>query len=334
MIKGIVTALSVLIMLFCTGCAKYMLDKPQIPQSINVGSPKLLYTENEFKDNLEEYKKAYEGDSSSNVKRDLEKARLLRDAMINRIRVDIEMNYREYEARLFNQRNAGRFAGDLIELGIAFATTVSGGEAVKTVLAAVQSGVKGTRLSFDKNFFREKTVEVVISKMQASRERVKNRILDKMINLPADKYTFEEAWVDLIEFFYAGTLQGGIQALVSEAAQDAAKAKEETKELELRRTITSSQVASLEELRAGFSKLYKKWVDVQNSSDAAKPFVDKAKIALTELKVELKGTESDKKIFDLLNQQLAALIEIKDSSQLDKRLQELTNAFRKAGIII
>ena len=313
--KGL--ALIILITLHI-GCATRM-DKPRKAVTLRSNSSTVLYTVKEFTEDRAAYKAAFDTD--------IDKARRLRDAIINRIRLDVEANYRDYESALFLDRAKTNLGADFLELGLAFATTVSNGERVKSVLGAVLSGVKGTRLSYDKNFFREKTIEIIISKMQASRDEIKNRIIDKMSKLPADKYTLEEAMGDLEEFFHAGTLQGGIQALANEAGKAATDAKEETKKLDLFRVASEAEVITLEKIRNGYIRLRAEWEQVRSQAHESKPLVDMAKAALKALGVNFKATDSDEAIFDALNLEIRKVLT--DRSLLPK----LSQAFVDAKII-
>lgn len=337
--------------LSCIGCVA-RLDKPNVPKPLSRDFAFALYSIPEFCTHYNAYRKSMglpevSSDcsgitrnagtqttqasatpaSQASVTTDLLKARQLRDLMINRIRVDIEINYREYESKLFFSRGESSLGGDFLELGLAFAGTVSKGERAKSVLASALSGVRGTRLSYDKNFFREKTIEIIVSQMQASREESKNKILDKMSRLPADRYPFEEAWVDLAEFFYSGTLQGGIQALANQAGKAAVNAKDETKKLEIVRTATPDELISIEKVTGSYEVLKAKYNEVKNDPTKAKPFVDQAKAVLAEMKVDLSGTETDQKIFDLVEEEFRKTILQRD------RLPKLATAFRNAQIL-
>jgi hypothetical protein len=308
----------IIVIILEIGCSARM-DKPNTPMTLRSGSSTILYTVEDFKIDRDAYKAAFDID--------IVKARRLRDAIINRIRLDVEANYRNYESTLFLDRANTNLGADFLELGLAFATTVSNGERVKSVLGAVLSGIKGTRLSYDKNFFREKTVEIIISKMQASRDEVKNRIIQKMSGLPADKYTLEEAMGDLVEFFHAGTLQGGIQALANEAGKAAIDAKDQAEEIDLFRVASEEEVITLEKIRNSYIILRSEWERVRSQAEKSDPLVDKAKAALRALDVSFKPTDSDEAIFDLLNLQIRKVLT--DKSQLPK----LSKAFVDAKII-
>src|SRR5258708_14818802 len=112
-----------------------------------------------------------------------------------------------------------------IERGLAAGGTVSKGERGKTILSALVSGVTGTRLSIDKNFFRQQTVTAIISSMQANRNRIRTIILQRLTSEGADTYPFEAVRSDLIDLFFAGTLQGGIQELHQASSSNAQESR-------------------------------------------------------------------------------------------------------------
>ncbi len=270
-----------------TACARH--GTPKIPTGISrqgIGE----YDVGEFKKELEAYKACTGGISTdketcrgTTPNENLETARIIRDRMINRIEMDVERNYREYEAKLFYRRASSDVAADIAELGVSAAIGVTAQVAVKDMLAAALTSFKGTRLSVDRNFFREKTTEIIVSKMQAYRDRVRNRITEKMAKLSVRDYPFEAAWRDLVEHFYAGTLQGGIQALANDAGKDAAAAKEETKEIEneLLDVPTPEELEQAGDIRTRFASLSREI----RSTDAAKAKAarEKAQQLLTKL---------------------------------------------------
>ncbi|MBI4326239.1 MAG: hypothetical protein HY674_13390 [Chloroflexi bacterium] len=198
---------------FDTGCT----TTPRLPKVLDSTTPILMYATNEFLTDFKMYKEAFNNENTN-------RATALRNAMFHRINGEIEGNYRDFEAKLFSGRESFHTAADFIELGLAGATTILIGERSKTVLAAILTAVKGARLSVDKNWFRERTTESIIASMQSERNK-KMEVIEKKLIGNAMEYPFEEAWVDLIEYFYAGTLEGGIQALTVETGKTAATAK-------------------------------------------------------------------------------------------------------------
>src|SRR6185312_1132180 len=163
----------------CIGSALTLLvgcihiNRPNVPSVVDSTAE---YSVNDFQSDYKTYTSlATAGDSDS-----LNKARVLRDHMVNRVEVDIEKGYREFEQSMTSTRAGFQTGADVVELGLSAAIGTVGAVDVKDLLAASLTGFKGTRLSFDKNVFREKTTEILISRMQGARDGVRNRITQKL----------------------------------------------------------------------------------------------------------------------------------------------------------
>jgi len=228
MVKKISVLVTILFASFLFGCGS--LTKPRTSVTLASGGMG-QYKAGDFKKDYDTYKRFATGDTA-----DINKAKTQRDLMINLIELDVDLGYGEFERKLFVDRASYDTAADVLELGVTASTNIVNGTRVKNVLAAALTGFKGSRLSFDKNFFREKTVDIIITKMRASREESRASIAGKM-KLPVDQYPFEEAWRDLADFFKAGTLQGGIQALAMEAGTSAKTADTNKKEVDKARVM-------------------------------------------------------------------------------------------------
>lgn len=162
------------------------------------------------------------------------RATLIRDRIVNRIRADIRASSGEFEDGLRERIAEWETGADISELSLALATTVAGGEGTKTVLGAILTAVKGANTSIDKNFFREKTSEAIIAAIRSARLERDNGILEKLA-LEADGYSLEEAWNDLIDLYYAGTLASGFQKLAETTSARAEKAEREKGVLDTKR---------------------------------------------------------------------------------------------------
>lgn len=208
-----------LLWLALTGCAGSQLARPKIPRLLTSSSPLVLYTNDAFQKDYDAYKAAVVRCATPTAAEQCI-AKQLRDSIINRINLDIELNYREYAAQLFIGRAGTNVGLDALELGLSTAATLAGAEGTKTILAGILTGAKGIRLSFDKNFFAERTTPIIIGRMNTARETLLTELHTKM-TLSVAEYPLEEAWSDLVELFYAGTLQGGIQALATDMGQAA-----------------------------------------------------------------------------------------------------------------
>jgi len=241
---------------------------------------------------LADYRKLLSGTTP-----DVPAATRQRNNIINRITVDVESSYKRYETTLFSQRATLDTVGDMVEVGVSAATTVVGGADVKSLLAAGLTGLKGSRLSYSKNFYREKTTEIIIARMEAGRAQIKNQIVQKMTNLGADRYPFEEAWSGLIDFFYAGTLEGGLEGLAADAGSSVTKATDQTQQtvqdrIELK-NVTSDQLDQLKRIRTKFNDMF-------NAHD-----VTSARQVLSSLGVEEPGDAPSQKVFTDLNAQIS-----------------------------
>lgn len=259
---------------------------PTAPSSLGYGSSVTTYSEADFQKDRKGYETLLETG-------EFERARILRDRMINRIRLEIEINYRKFESEVYGDRAGFNTAGDFVELGLAGATALTGGAATKTILATVLTALKGSRLSVDKNWFREKTTEALVAAMQSQRTIKLNQIIDKMANLPANLYAFEEAWVDLVEFFYAGTIEGALLSLTADAGKAVVDAKEDNKEISKQRVeIFKATREEIDVVRAATVRLGQ-LARTKNTAEA--------KRILDELKVPV-GPDDD--VFKKLQEQI------------------------------
>ena len=195
-----------LLLLVPASCSR-QLRGPVIPHVL--GTP--LYSPAQYARDLQVYRA-----STS----DVAKATELRNRIVHGIMADVEYNYRVYESTLFIDRAKFNVGGDLIELGLATAGTLSSVNFTKTILSTLLSAGAGARISADKNFFREKAIESVINSMQSRRNRVEQLILSQLAKSVFD-YPLEMAIKDVREYFFAGTLEGGLTEMSRQSAASA-----------------------------------------------------------------------------------------------------------------
>ncbi len=216
---------TILLLLFITGCS---VDKPKIPRVISTSS--VEYSIDDLKDHRSKYETAI-------LSRDEDNARHWRDTMISLIRRDIESFYREYEIKLASSRRDFATGVDVTSLVGVTAATITNGARPKTIISALVSFIQGGHGKIDQNTFRDKTIDVIIQKMRASRTRVDTEILRKMSSLGPRQYTFAEAEKDLRDLFWSGTLLGGFLELAIDAGNDAKDAQREKEEVTDERII-------------------------------------------------------------------------------------------------
>lgn len=194
---------------FATGCPK---SKPNIPDVL--AKRVALYEINRFDNDAAAYDQAVSANQT-------ESARRLRNRIIDRLKANIDANYNEFENQLFTGRATTNVLSDILELGAAAAINITNGERAKNIISVLLTGFKGGRKSVDENFFKERTTAAIISQMQASRARIETALLTNINGKDASEYSLDAALGDLINYFYAGTLQKGLQDLAQQAGQSA-----------------------------------------------------------------------------------------------------------------
>jgi hypothetical protein len=200
-----------------SGCTS-RLEKPRLPDVFVDPAPGRgtngTYSLSAFNDDFTAYKLALHATP-------VEPAALTaRNNMIDGVMAEIDYVYGNYEIALFMNEGSFKVATDVLQLGLGVASTITNGARSKTVLSAVLTGVTGTSLSIDKNFFRQQTVQALISSMEAGRDRTKTLIKLRETE-PVSSYSFQAARSDLSAYFFAGTLPGALQQLSQTAAANA-----------------------------------------------------------------------------------------------------------------
>lgn len=173
----------------------------------------------------------------------------LRNQIAYRVMGDIEVNYARFEMSLTTQRAGFESGSDAIQLGLSAAATLTGATDVKDMLTASLTAFQGTRTSLDKNFFQEKTTESIISQMRASRKTKQAQLITNLATRDVASYPWDAAWIDLVDFYYAGTVPS---ALVEIASSAGAKAETATATLN---TAIAQQTKQAISTRSSFEKL-------------------------------------------------------------------------------
>jgi hypothetical protein len=198
----------------CYGCAGSF-EQPDRPATLE--PPTSFYSDSDFKLDLI----AYNTEVANGV---YSSAKDTRNKMITLIAADIDYNYGEYKGKLHVGRAAIETVGDAASLGITAAITVVGGTALKSILGAADTALKGTMQSYSNNFYEEKATEILISSMDSIRTTQETQIV-KNLDLPVTTYPFGQAKMDLIKLFFLGTREAGLAALEADAGKKADDAK-------------------------------------------------------------------------------------------------------------
>lgn len=243
--------------IFLCGCPSNM--GPKMPKELTAPSA-TLYPADSFKSDLDKYRAAVTGN-------DLTTARTIRDQMAYRVMADIESSYGGFEMKLSSSRATQATLADATTLGLTAATSVVGASDVKSILAAAGTAFQGTWTSYDKNFFQQKTTEALIAQMRATRRTLQAQLITSLGTRDVASYPWDAVWIDLIRFYYAGTVPSALVEIASNAGTQANKATETLNNAVAALTPrTPQQAQSAVEIRSAYEKL----AAAVNGTDATK----------------------------------------------------------------
>jgi hypothetical protein len=123
----------------------------------------------------------------------------------------IDQAYYRYQTSLFGSVNTGNAATDILSLGLTSAATLAGGNAAKSILAAIATGVNGAKGKIDADILYNRSIELIITQMDADRADWKARILSQIKH--DRNYNIYAAAPDLLSYYQAGTWAHAVMAL-------------------------------------------------------------------------------------------------------------------------
>ena len=125
------------------------------------------------------------------------------------------IHYGAFVRSLDNERNTIGLGSSLASLGLSGAASIAAKETANA-LSAAASGVTGAGAAFNQQVFAAKTVQVLVTQMDANRGEVLARLI-KGERKTAQYYTIGQALSDLADYDAAGSLDRALSK-VSEAA--------------------------------------------------------------------------------------------------------------------
>ena len=146
---------------------------------------------------------------------------IARNDCVNSLKSIIDDKYRPYRVSLHRLVNGGNAAADVISLGLGGATTAAVGAATKTILAAMNTAVTGTKTALDADFLYKQSIEMVINQMDADRS-AQYAIMQQAMNNEISGYTLAEGKNDLLRYYLDGTWDHAITALQVQTAANTA----------------------------------------------------------------------------------------------------------------
>lgn len=291
-----------------TGCLRIA---PKMPKPLASAAP-INYSLTAFDADLASYNTAVANGQ-------MEVAKTKRNQIVFRIMAQIDAAYGAYELDLSTRRAGIQTSGDAAQLGLTAAATVVGTTEVKDILSATSTALQGTRLSFDKNFFEEKTTESLISQMRASRKTLQAQILLSLSTRDVNSYPLAAAWIDVINYYYAGTVPSALVDIASKAGNDAVNADKNLKAVVKSLTpATPAQAQQAVTIRSEYEQLNKA-ISSANPASVKAAGQTLAKI-LTSAQIPFDSTASASDLLAVFKQAIIA------AADDDEKLESLNHA--------
>lgn len=135
----------------------------------------------------------------------------------------IDSAYYDYESDTRKWVDGKKLFADITSIGISSAATIVGGVGVKSILALVDTGLKGASSAYDGDYLQGKAIDMIINQMRALRSKAAARIMEGMTTCD---YSIEQGIFDLGNYLRAGYLDSALVYLATSASK-AADSEEE-----------------------------------------------------------------------------------------------------------
>lgn len=227
------------------GCSAFRLAPT--PPPVYTQTP---YTPESYKADLDAYEALLKQATHDASDTTLAKRTALRNKIVYSTAKEIDKNYDDFKNSFFGERAATETALDVLQIGLSSAGTLAGGEATKEILAATATGVTGSRLSYNKNFFKEKTPDLLLSRMDALRAEQWSQLYRKLSSSTDEVYSLYETERDLVAYYQAGSLEAAFQNIIAESGAAQTKADREIKkQIERKYGAFLGELASEDEIK-------------------------------------------------------------------------------------
>jgi hypothetical protein len=214
---------SLIIFSLLTGCSTYLPSQPRFSSTILLpkghldgGDNKVVRTPTQYKSKITQPVplSCEAAESTDATVKD-------RNSCIRELETDINGSFAEYQIQLQSDIAKTNSFLNITGIGLSAASTAAGGASAKTILSAIGTGIGGIRTSISEDFLFKSTIQTLSSQMVADRAKVATRIASAMKS-DMDSYSIHDAYGDLLDYYYAGTLLSALQSVNADAGAKAA----------------------------------------------------------------------------------------------------------------
>lgn len=142
-----------------------------------------------------------------------------RDKIAGELFLCLNFYYHQYRGNLQAGHANANFTFESLNLMAGTLGTALPAATAKTVFASLSTVITGTQTAVNKNYYAEKTIDSIVTRMDADRAGVEARIKRGM-DLPYPNYGLEMLLSDMNDYYRAGTAASALQSMVSQAAAD------------------------------------------------------------------------------------------------------------------
>lgn len=192
-----------------------------------------------------------------------------RDRLVYMAIGHIDLNFTQYQKRSRRGRAIFETLLDFLSFGAKAAIVITNGERAKSIIGESLGFLQLSRESAEKNF-KLKEAQILFNQMEAKRSEVLLRILTRLQGDPAKSipksgigvYPFEAAWIDIVQYYRAGTLDDALTALSADSGAKKLEADENLENFQFQKFVTP-------EVRATSQTIQEKLVAIE--TDVRKP---------------------------------------------------------------
>jgi len=160
------------------------------------------------------YLNAYDSAEADEVKR-----KGVRNEIIYELMTAIDQGYQDHE-RIFRAEFVTKgVVLDSTHMAVDLAATVMVPESTKTVLSAIAAGLGAVNTSIDKNFFDQKSIEIVVLEMRTLRKAKADEITKMLSTKSCVDYPLAAAIRDLVEYYFCGSATNALISLQAKASK-------------------------------------------------------------------------------------------------------------------
>jgi hypothetical protein len=165
-----------------------------------------------------------------------------RNVLLNDLILIVDLNYYEWEKRLFSKKAAFDLGTNAALLGLGGATALASATGTANILGQISTGITGFKASVDTDILQKNSIPSLVSKMRAARQTQLAKMQAAMIQMqnkvptgpsPVDLYSVEQGLLDLNVYYAAGTFVGALQDITAKAAEEKKAADEKINALKL-----------------------------------------------------------------------------------------------------